>query len=103
MDVKIIAHADLMRWRQKGFGTEEGVTTLSGVMDIAAITELKSRAMDAITSAEKYRDLAERQKRQIGLRDFYRALAFTHERIAREANLMLDKAEQLTPFRSQAA
>jgi hypothetical protein len=69
-------------------------------MDIAAITELKSRAIDAITSAEKYRDLAERHA---GLRDFYQALAFTHERIAREANLMLDKAERLIPAISEAA
>lgn len=69
-------------------------------MDIAAITELKSRAIDAITSAEKYRDLAERQ---VGLRDFYHALAFTHERMAREANLMLDKAERLIPAVSEAA
>jgi hypothetical protein len=69
-------------------------------MDIAAITELKSRALDAITSAEKYRDIAERQA---GLRDFYHALAFTHERIAREAHLLLDKAERLIPTLSEAA
>ena len=69
-------------------------------MDIAAITELKSRAIDAVTAAEKYRDLAERHA---GLRDFYHALAFTHEQMARQANLMLDKAEQLIPALSEAA
>jgi hypothetical protein len=69
-------------------------------MDIAAIAELKSRAIDAIASAEKYRDLAECRA---GLRDFYHALAFTHERIAREANLMLEKAERSTTTRSEAA
>ena len=83
-----------------GFRNGVGSPTLSGAMDIAAITELKSHAIDAIRSAEKYRDLAQRH---VGLRDFYHALAFTHERMAREANLMLDQAERLTPTASAAA
>jgi hypothetical protein len=69
-------------------------------MDMTAITELKLRAIEAIVAAEKYRDLAEGH---IGLRDFYHALAFTHERMARAANLMLDKAEQQAPAVSDAA
>ena len=73
---------------------------LSRAMDIAAITELKFRAIDAIASAEKYRDLAERDVERA---DFYHALAFTHKRMAREASLMLDKAERLTPAMAQAA
>jgi hypothetical protein len=69
-------------------------------MDIAAITELKSRSREAIASAEKYRDLAEQKP---ALREFYDALAFTHERMAREANLMLDKVDQLMAVTSEAA
>ena len=68
-------------------------------MDMTAITELKSRAIQAMASAEKYRKLAERP----GLRDFYRALAFTHERMAREATLMIDQAERLVDLPAQAA
>ena len=60
-------------------------------MDIAAITELKSRAIKAIASAERYRDLAERRP---GAHAFYHALAFTHERMAREAYLMIDAADK---------
>lgn len=69
-------------------------------MDIAAITELKSRAVEAIASAEKYRDMAERRP---GLRDFYHALAFTHERMAREANLMIDAADRISRLIEKAA
>jgi hypothetical protein len=69
-------------------------------MDIRALTELKSRATEAITSAERYRELAERRPAQ---RDFYHALAFTHERMAREATLMLDKAEGLMAVAAEAA
>ena len=73
---------------------------LRAVMDITAITELKSRATDAIASAEKYRALAERKPR---LGSFYHALAFTHERMAREAILMIDRVEELTSISSGAA
>jgi|EndMetStandDraft_4_1072995.scaffolds.fasta_scaffold1289988_1 hypothetical protein len=69
-------------------------------MDIAAITELKFRAVEAIGSAEKYRELAESRP---ALRDFYHALAFTHERMAREANLMLDKVEGIMAVTAEAA
>ena len=69
-------------------------------MDIAAITELKSRAIEAIASAEKYRTLAERKA---GQRAFYHALAFTHERMAREANLMIDKVEEMSTVTREAA
>ena len=73
---------------------------MSGAMDTTALTELKSRAIEAIASAEKYRDLAERHP---ALRDFYHALAFTHERMAREANLMLDKVEGIMAVTAEAA
>lgn len=69
-------------------------------MDIAAITELKSCAIEAIASAEKYRDLAERHE---GQREFYHALAVAHERMAREANLMLDKVPRMVPALSEVA
>ena len=69
-------------------------------MDIVAITELKSRAIEAIASAEKYRDLAERRP---GLRGFYHALAFTHERMAREANLMIEAADKASRLIKRAA
>jgi 3-deoxy-D-arabino-heptulosonate 7-phosphate (DAHP) synthase class II len=68
-----------------------GAIALSGAMDIAAITELRSRVVEAIASAEKYRELAERKA---ALRDFYHALATTYERSAREMTIWLDKAEQ---------
>jgi hypothetical protein len=73
---------------------------LSGAMDVAALTELKSRAIAAIISAKKYRGLAERRP---ALRDFYRALAFTHERMGREANLLIDKAKALSAVASEVA
>ena len=69
-------------------------------MDITAVTELKSRAIEAIVSAEKYRDLAEQTP---ALCDFYHALAFTYERAAREMNLMLDKVERICVVDSVAA
>lgn len=69
-------------------------------MDIAAITELKRRAVEAIASAEKYRDLAERRAE---LSDFYDALATTYERAAREMSLMLDKAERINMPAFEAA
>ena len=69
-------------------------------MDTAAVTELKSRAIEAIISAEKYRGLAERR---LGLREFYHALAFTHERMAREANLMINAADKVSRLSAAAA
>ena len=69
-------------------------------MDTAAITELRSRALDATKLAEKYSHLA---KQDAGRRGFYQALAFTHERMAREAKLMLGKAERLAPAMNEAA
>jgi len=67
---------------------------------MTAITELRSRAIQAMASAEKYRKLAERTP---GSRDFYKALAFTHERMAREATLMIDKADRHVDRTAQAA
>jgi hypothetical protein len=61
---------------------------------------MKSRATDAIISAERYRELAERKPAE---REFYHALAFTHERMAREAALMLDKVEGLMAVTVEAA
>jgi hypothetical protein len=72
----------------------------SAAMDIAAITELKCRAIEALASAEKYRALAESQA---ALRGFYHALATTYERAAREMNIMLEKVERVSRPDSEAA
>ena len=56
-------------------------------MDIAAVCELQARAREAIASAEKYRVLATDE-------GFYHALAVTHQRAAREMQLMLDAVER---------
>lgn len=69
-------------------------------MDIAAVTELKSRAIEAIASAEKYRDLSGRIP---NLQTFYAALAVTYERSAREMQLMLDKVERVSSITAEAA
>ena len=69
-------------------------------MDVAAITQLKFHAIEAIASAERCRELAERKP---ALRDFYHALAFTYERMAREANLMIDKVDGFRSITSEAA
>ena len=62
-------------------------------MDHIAITQLRGRHAEAVTSAEIYRDAAEKNPAN---RDFYRALAFTYERAAREMKLMLDRVERLS-------
>jgi len=62
-------------------------------MDHVAITQLHGRHTEAITSAETYRDAAEKNPEN---RDFYRALAFTYERAAYEMKLMLDRVERLS-------
>lgn len=69
-------------------------------MDIAALAELKSRGIEVVASAERYRELAERTP---ALRDFYHALAVTYERAAREMDIMLVKAERLGSVASEAA
>jgi hypothetical protein len=61
-------------------------------MDLVAIAQLRVRYAEAVTSAETYRDAAEKDRES---RDFYRALAFTYERSAREMKLMLDRVERL--------
>lgn len=69
-------------------------------MDIAALAELKSRGIEAVASAERYRELADRTP---ALRDFYHALAITYERAAREMVLMLEKADRVGSVASEAA
>jgi hypothetical protein len=69
-------------------------------MDIVAVTELKSRAVEAVASAKRYRELAERTP---ALRAFYGALAVTYGRSAREMQLMLDKVERLSAITVAAA
>ena len=69
-------------------------------MDIIAINDLRARHTEAVRAAEAYRDAAERIP---PLRDFYHAISFTYERMAREANLMLDKADGLAEPTKRAA
>ncbi len=69
-------------------------------MDMIAINDLRARYTQAIRAAETYREAAEKIS---PLREFYRALAFTYERMAREANLMLEKADGLSQPTEQAA
>jgi hypothetical protein len=69
-------------------------------MDLAAIAQLRVRHAEAIASAETYRQAAENSAEN---RDFYRALAFTYERSAREMNLMLDRVERLSGATELAA
>lgn len=69
-------------------------------MDLAALTELKSRCIEAIAAAERYRDLADRAP---ALRSFYHALAVTHERSAREMTIMHEKAERVNALLAEAA
>jgi hypothetical protein len=69
-------------------------------MDIAAITELRARSIEAINAAEKYRALAASVPAQ---RDFYHALAVTYERSLREMQIMLDTVERLDAADQEAA
>jgi hypothetical protein len=69
-------------------------------MDIAAITELRARSIEAINAAEKYRALAASVPAQ---RDFYHALAVTYERSLREMQIMLDTVERLDAANQEAA
>ena len=93
-------HASKTRQLNPCSGNALFAAALSRAMDIVALTELKSRALEALTSAHKYRALAGRHS---GQRDFYRALATTYQRSAREMEIMLDKAERAHTALSNAA
>ena len=69
-------------------------------MDMIAINDLRARYQQAVRAAKTYRDAAEDIP---PLREFYRALAFTYERMAQEARLMIDKAEGLSQPAERAA
>jgi hypothetical protein len=64
-----------------------------GVMDQFAIAQLGARWAEMVDSAQAYRSSAETDEVN---RDFYRALAVTYERSAREMKLMLDKTRRLS-------
>jgi hypothetical protein len=69
-------------------------------MDIAAVTELRARSIEAINAAEKYRAMAASVPAQ---RDFYHALAVTYERSVREMQIMLDTVDRLGAADQEAA
>jgi hypothetical protein len=69
-------------------------------MDLGAITELRARWLEAVGEAEKYRALASATP---GLRAFYHALAVTHERAAREMQIMLDTVDRIAAIDEAAA
>jgi len=61
-------------------------------MDMIAINDLRARYIQAVRAAETYREAADAIP---SLKEFYDALAFTHEQIARQAILFLNKAEKI--------
>jgi hypothetical protein len=69
-------------------------------MDLAAIAQLRVRHAEALASAGMYREAGENSPEN---RDFYRALAFTYERSAREMHLLLDRVERLSGATGLAA
>ena len=69
-------------------------------MDILAVTSLRARYLEAVRSAETYRDAADEHP---GLRDFYHALATTYERAGREMALMLHAVDRISSLESEAA
>jgi len=85
---------------ERNAGPFSALRRLENYMDIVAINDLRARYLQAVRSAETYRQASEKIP---PLREFYHALATTHERMAREANLMLEKVERLTEPTEQAA
>ncbi len=71
-----------------------------GAMDTLAIVLLRARYLEAVGSAETYRDAADDHP---ALRDFYHALATTYERAARELALMLGTVDKISGLDSEAA
>jgi hypothetical protein len=69
-------------------------------MDVAAVTELRARWLEAVGDAEKYRALASSTP---PLREFYHALAVTYERSAREMHIMLDTVDRIAATDQEAA